>query len=85
MYTSYNQNLILGLVDSWRIFFTLRMIFILCEITFYVYTWLSVYSLRRLIQLGKPISLNWNKIFIEEAEDVQDELQPKSENELTVV
>lgn len=72
-------------IDNWRVFFTWRMIFILCEFTFYVHTWLAIYSLRRLIQLGKPISLNWNKILIKEAEDVQDELQPKTEHELTVV
>lgn len=42
-----------------------------CGLAFYIYSWFAVYSLRRVIQLGKPISLNWDELVKGEDEEIE--------------
>lgn len=44
------------------------VIILLFVFAIYLNAWLSIYSLRKAMQLGKPISLNWSRFFDKEEE-----------------
>lgn len=77
MFATYSLMNTFGNPSSRQIFNNLIIVILLCELTFYVYSWLSIYSLRRIIQLGKPISLNWETYLKREEEEIPVQLQPK--------
>lgn len=57
-------------------FLVMAKIALLCGVPFYVYSWFSVHSLRRVIQLGKPISLSWDR-FNEDREETDNHEIPQ--------
>lgn len=41
----------------------------------YLYWWMSVFSLRKVIKLGRPIGLNWDRLLSDEHYDIDKEFE----------